>query len=260
MREFLTVIALLLLGGCANMGESVCEAKHPIEDWTTDRVRTCERQHVLQRQKGGEDDYNVIYINTVEHDYTDRTGKFAPWKVSEDKWLEFWGDENLRQAYKMGTYATGFHFKLYHNRAKEDIGFLWGMFTGNLTWVKWDGVSHIVYGVGSVFNFITKEASYIGYQFERLLDGKDTQFVDAILGIFIDLIEVCLGVVYSMFGVIIGTIINPWDTFTNLLGGVVLTVQTMVVGVWNTIADIISLFTLGFVEWQTARVFPEWGY
>ena len=91
-----------------------------------------------------------------------------------------------------------------------------------------------------------------------MVNRKETQFIDAMLGIFLDLIEVCIGIIYSVLGVIIGTIFNPWDTFTNLLGGIVLIIQTMVVGVWNTIADVISLFTLGFVQLQTNRVFPEW--
>lgn len=258
MRSFLTIMVLLLLSGCGSVGESFCESKHPIEHWTTERISTCEQQHVVQRQRGGGDDLNIVYINTVEHDYQDRS-KDSPWKVSDDRWLQFWGDNNLRQAYKLGTYATGFHFRLYHYKDGTGIrSILWGWFSGNLTWFQWDGVSHIVYGVGSVFNFITKEASYIGYQFERLVNRKETQFIDAVLGIFLDLIEVCIGIIYSVLGVIIGTIFNPWDTFTNLLGGVVLIIQTVVVGVWNTIADVISLFTLGFVQLQTNRVFPEW--
>ena len=255
----LAILLLLWVVGCGSVGEGFCELKHPIENWTTSYRKTCEKQHVLQRQRGGGDDLNIVYINTVEHDYLDRS-KDKPWDVSDDKWLQYWGDDNLRQAYKLGTYATGFHFQLYHYKDGTGIrSILGGIFSGDTTLMQWDGVSHILYGVGSVFNFITKEASYIGYQFERLMKGRQTQFVDAVLGVLFDLIEVLIGIFYSLLGVVVGTILNPLDTFTNLLGGVVLTVQTMVVGVWNTIADIIGLFTLGSVQLQTACVFPEWG-
>lgn len=239
---FITVIFVslfsLLLSSQANafnksIGKGYCALRHPTESLTSDRV-SCESQHIVQQQHGGLDDKNTIWINTTHHDYLDRSVD-KPWE-KERPWLNF-GDSNLERAYMMGTYANGYHFFTYDHHGD-----------GALTLFTWDGMSHATYVVSSIANFITKEMSYIGYQMDRGGKGQKTQYIDAVIGIFIDLIEVIFGVFYGLLGIIVGTIFNPIDTITNIPGALTLSVESIVEGVANTGSDIVSLFTLGFVE------------
>jgi hypothetical protein len=222
------------------IGKGYCSIRHPIEAISSSRT-ACESQHVIQRNKGGGNDLNTIWINTTLHDYLDRyKGKDGnqgkPWET-ERPWAGKLGDNNLNSAYMMGTYANGYHFMIYdHHRG------------GMPTLIEWDGVSHLTYMVGSVMNFITKEMSYIGFQMDKGSKNKETQYTDAIIGVFIDFIEVVFGLIYGVFGIIIGTIMNPLDTLTNIPGGVLLCIETTIEGIANTISDIISLFTLGHIE------------
>lgn len=73
-------------------GEAYCAIRHPVEMLTanfTDEInpnkKTCEQQHVIQRQAGGNDEKNVIWINIKEHDYADRSSD-KPWSR-----VKFWG-------------------------------------------------------------------------------------------------------------------------------------------------------------------------
>ena len=214
-------------------GKGYCALRHPIESLSSDRV-SCESQHIVQQQSGGGDENNTIWINTTLHDYLDRS-QDKPWE-KERPWLNF-GDDNLERAYMMGTYANGYHFITYGHHGN-----------GQLTLFTWDGMSHLTYMVSSVFNFITKEMSYVGYQIDRQHKHQVTQYVDAVIGVFIDIFEVSFGVMYGLLGIFIGTICNPIDTLTNIPGGIALCIETMFEGVINTGSDIISLFTLGTVE------------
>ena len=237
------------------MGKAYCELRHPVETSTTNRTG-CEQQHILQRQEGGGHDNNIIWINTTEHDYLDRS-RDRPWEriihEPEDRpwwcfigrlldwifgWMFGWliPDDNMKQAFKMGMYANGYHFMVYDYRRDE----------GQMTLIEWDGASHLLYGVASVANFITKELSYVGYQFE----ADNSQFADAFLGILIDLGELLFGLCYTFLGVIVGTILNPWDTLTNLIAMFGYGVLSIVLGAWNTAADVLSLVTFGYVQLQ----------
>lgn len=126
-----------------------------------------------------------------------------------------------------------------------------------MTLVEWDGASHVTYMIASVFNFITKGLSYIGYQLGAGApeggSNREKQLVDAILGIFIDLAEVVIGLGYGALGIVVGTVFNPVDTFFNLAGMVVYSIESAAVGLWNTVADILSLVTLGSAQVQTAN-------
>lgn len=219
------------------IGGLYCVVRHPVEAISSDRTTTCEEQHVIQRREGGRNDGNIILINALEHDYADRS-KDKPWsKAIGGLWCDC-GDHNLKRAYKMGIYANGYHFMIYDYRGE-----------GHMTLVEWDGASHVTYMVASTFNFVTKELSYMGYQFE----AKDSQWADAILGVAIDVVELLVGIGYSVVGIIVGTIFNPYDTATNLLGMVVLSVESIAVGLWNTVADLVSMITLRNVQLQTAN-------
>lgn len=235
-----SAFAVDILGVGDEVGGAYCAARHPVESLTTDRPSACERQHILQRQRGGGDRANTIWINTVEHDYADRVGPNPPWEAAERGLWGDWGDDNLKRAYKMGVYANGYHFLVYDYRGD-----------GEITLVEWDGASHVTYVIATVFNFITKEASYIGFQWRR--GGAQTQYFDAVLGVLLDFAEVFVGVGYGAVGIVVGTVCNPVDTFGNLAGMVVYSVEVAAVGLWNTVADILSLLTLGWAQLQTAN-------
>lgn len=227
------------LGWLRFAGPVYCAVRHPVEALTTKRT-ACEQQHIIQQQHGGDHDRNVVWINTKEHDYLDRS-KDRPWQKAWDGMWGDWGDNNLKQAYKLGVYANGYHFTVYdyHRQSRGE---------GHLTLYAWDGASHFVYMVASVFNFITKELSYLGYQ----LEADEAQWSDAVLGVAIDLAELGAGLCYGVAGLIVGTIVNPIDTIGNLLGMVVLSVEAIIVGLWNTVADILAILSLGWVQVQTA--------
>ena len=230
--------AVDLLDWEKELGDLYCQVRHPVEAMTSSLSSTCEQQHVIQRQEGGGNYDNIIWINTTEHDYADRS-KDKPWaKAIGGLWCDC-GDDNLKRAYKMGVYANGYHFMVYDYYKKE----------GQMTLFEWDGASHVTYMVASTFNFITKELSYLGYQFR----AGDSQWVDAVLGVAIDIGELYVGFGYGIIGIVVGTIFNPCDTLTNLLGMVVLSVESIAVGLWNTVADLLSLITLGWAQVQTAK-------
>jgi hypothetical protein len=179
---------LLITSGSANaftkfLGKTYCSIRHPVAMLTSDNKKgttsTCESQHIIQRQSGGIDKDNTIWISTAEHDYLDRYGKDRPW-AKERPWFN-WGDDNAERAYMMGTYSRGFHFIVYDHKRK-----------GLPTLVTWDGASHFIYLVSSVSNFITKEMTYIGYQREEGGFNRETQYIDAVIGIGIDLVEVTI--------------------------------------------------------------------
>lgn len=237
IRLFIMVFLILISNSASaftkDIGKGYCTVRHPVEALTSNRT-TCESQHVIQQQSGGGNKDNTIWINTTEHDYLDRSSD-APW-AQERPWVS-WGDENLERAYMMGTYATGYHFILYDHHG-----------AGSMSLLTWDGMSHATYLVASIANFITKEMTYIGYQMDKGAKGQSTQYIDAIIGIIIDLFEVGLGIAYGIAGIIVGTVLNPIDTLMNIPGGVALSIEAIVEGVANTVSDIISLFTLGTVE------------
>ncbi|WP_271271481.1 hypothetical protein [Aliamphritea hakodatensis] len=216
------------------IGKGFCTLRHPVEALTSSRMTTCESQHIIQQQSGGGSNGNTIWINTLEHDYLDRSVD-KPW-AKERPWFN-WGDKNLERAYMMGVYANGYHFVTYKHHGN-----------GNFTLFTWDGASHATYAIASIANFITKEMSYIGYQIERDDNEQSTQYIDAFLGVVIDLFEVVIGVCYSMVGIVVGTLFNPIDTVTNIPGAVVLSAEAVVEGVANTVSDIVSAVTLGYVQ------------
>lgn len=218
------------------IGKGYCSIRHPVEAITTSRQTACESQHITQKRSGGSNFKNTIWINTTLHDYLDR-GKDQPW-VDERPWGQIlFDDGNLEAAYMMGTYANGYHFIVYDHHKN-----------GMPTLIQWDGVSHLTYMIGSVMNFITKEMSYIGFQMDKGSKNRETQYADAIIGVFIDFIEVIFGLVYGVLGIIVGTIMNPIDTLLNIPDGILLCIETTIEGVANTISDIISLFTIGTIE------------
>lgn len=216
------------------IGKGYCSLRHPVEAMTSKRTTTCESQHVIQQQSGGGNIENTIWISVSEHDYLDRSVD-RPWE-KERPWFNI-GDANLEKAYMQGVYTRGFHFITY-DHLRDGVPTLWA----------WDGASHATYAVAATFNVITKELSYLGYQIERWFKKKDTQIIDALIGVVINLVELGLGIAYSMLGIIVGTLFNPIDTLLNIPGAVFLSIEAVVEGVANTISDLIAIFTLGTVS------------
>ncbi len=217
-----------------SIGKGYCYVRHPVEAFTTTGSAACERQHVIQQQSGGGHMRNTIWISRTEHHYLDRSVD-KPW-ATERPWFNI-GDDNLEKAYMQGVYARGFHFLTYNYKG-PGVPTLW----------VWDGASHFTYGVAATFNVITKELSYLGYQIERMMDGKTTQFTDALIGIVINLVELGFGIAYSMLGIVVGTLFNPIDTLLNIPGAVCLSVEAVIEGIANTVSDLIAIFTLGTVS------------
>ena len=217
------------------VGQGYCSLRHPVEAAGPVRRTACESQHVIQRQAGGSDERNTIWINGVEHIYLDLSAD-QPWE-RERPWSGALVDHNAERAYMMGVYANGFHFATYDHHGE-----------GHATITQWDGVSHLTYGVASAFNFVTKELSYLGYQVERGGNDQQTQWIDAVLGVLIDLVEVLIGLGYCVVGVVVGTVLNPVDTIVNVPGGILLVLEAVVEGFANTISDLVSLLTLGWIE------------
>lgn len=218
------------------IGNGFCSVRHPIEAMAPVRKTGCESQHVIQKRSGGTDEKNTIWINGVEHVYADLSVD-RPWEKKRP-WSRWLVDDNAERAYMMGVFANGFHFVVYDHHGE-----------GHATITEWDGVSHLTYGVASAFNFISKELTYLGYQVERTLHKKqEARWVDATLGIFVDLAEVAVGMGYCVVGVVVGTLFNPLDTIKNFLGGILLIVESAAMGIYYTVSDIISLFTLGSLQ------------
>ena len=135
----------------------------------------------------------------------------------------------------MGMYANGYHYQVYDYNGSNTATML----------LKWDGASHAVYLVASLFNFAAKSLSYIGYQFKK----KNPMYIDAVIGVPIDLVEISIGLGYSLVGMIVGTIWNPIDTVVNLIPAVTLIVESVVKGAVNTFLGLVSVVTLGAVSW-----------
>lgn len=224
---FIVILAHIFLDN-----KSYCEIRHPQEAAISNR-KACEQQHIIQQQSGGHHTANVIWINTIEHDYADRSST-KPWQNNRP-WLHFWGDQNLESAFMMGTYANGYHFQVHDYRQEKSY----------LTLFEWDGASHAVYVVSNTLNHFAKLLSYMAYQFR----SNSPMYVDAIIGILIDSIELFVGVLYGLLGIVVGTIWNPIDTIINLIPAFALIIESTIKGVANTLLGGISVITLGTVHW-----------
>lgn len=237
-KIFRTLFLLLILMASKNIfafnkyiGYGYCATRHPIESVLSKRA-SCESQHVIQQQSGGDDNTNTIWINTTQHTYLDRS-VCKPWE-NERPSFTFLSDANIERAYMMGTWALGYHYFMYDHHGE-----------GRATLTLWDGSTHLIYIVSSVINFPQKEINYIAYQIERFKKNQETQIADAALGVFLDLIELSIGVAYSATGVIIGTILNPLDTMRNIPSLITLLLGTFTNSIWHFFKGLVALFTLG---------------
>ncbi|MCW3797407.1 hypothetical protein OMW55_06260 [Sphingomonas sp. BN140010] len=215
-----------------SVGKGYCTLRHPVEALTSTRA-TCESQHVIQRRSGGTDDSNTIWLNTTLHSGLDRS-TCKPW--SEERPPFEVGDENLQRAYMMGTWANGFHFFLYDHHG-----------TGDLTIEDWDASTHLLHAYAAIVNLPQKEIGYFAYQLQRLRaePPQTTQFIDTVLGVLFDVIEVAAGTVYSIIAVVVGALFNPWDTLWNLIALVPLILATTLEAIYMLVVNAVALFTGG---------------
>ncbi len=203
-------------------GQHYCELRHPVESLTTARPASCEEQHIIQQQSGGGDEKNVIWINTILHDYLDRSRE-RPWQGGPS--LSTFSTQKLQSAYMIGTYANGYHFSVYDYHG-----------SGAWTLFEWDGASHAVYLVAALVNLPAKELTYVAYMVRhKMLRDKEAQLSDAVIGIVVDLLETSVGVAYSTVGLFTGTIAHPIDTIRNIIPAVPLLISTVVVAVKRTL-------------------------
>lgn len=216
------------------IGKGYCTIRHPVEAMTTDRPAACESQHVIQQQSGGGDTANTIWINTTLHTYLDRS-VCKPWDSERPSFAPL-GDENIERAYMMGVWANGFHFFMYDHHG-----------SGTLTLTHWDGSTHLLYLISSIINLPQKEIGYLAYQVERYRKDQSTQFVDAGIGVVIDVLEVAVGAVYSVVGMVVGTLLNPLDTLRNLVSLATLTIAALFNAVWLLLKQLAALLTLGWI-------------
>ena len=136
----------------------------------------------------------------------------------------------------IGTWANGYHFFLYDHHGE-----------GDLTLNDWDGATHLFYAYAAIVNLPQKEVGYFAYQVQRMRAGQPTQFIDATFGLVIDVVEVAAGTVYSLVALVIGALLNPWDTITNVLALVVLVLATTWEAICMLVVNAAALFTGGSV-------------
>lgn len=213
------------------IGKGYCTIRHPIESISTDHS-SCESQHIIQQQSGGTDKANTIWINTNLHSYLDRS-VCKPWEKQRPE-LKPLGDDHIEQAYMIGVFANGYNFFVYNHHG-----------TGTATLMEWDGASHLLYLMSTIINLPQKEVNNFSYQIERYQKNQTTQFIDAGFGIFIDLIEIAFGSIYSIVGIILGTVLNPLDTLKNIPSLITLGVSSVFNSVWLLVKGIVAIFTFG---------------
>ncbi|WP_248647506.1 hypothetical protein [Wohlfahrtiimonas chitiniclastica] len=217
-----------------SVGKGYCMLRHPVEFIITKRNTSCESQHIIQRIKGGENQLNTIWINTHLHDYLDRSS-CKPWK-NQRPMFKLFGSKNLERGYMIGTWANGFHFVTYDHHGR-----------GKLNLYRWDAVTHLVTGWTSLVNYPQKELNYLLYQLSLLGSGRSTQILDAILGIGIDLVELILGLIYSVLGIFIGALMHPFDTLRNLIPGALLLITGSIQAIRQLLSGLAAVLTVGKV-------------
>jgi hypothetical protein len=235
------LVALILLfssqGAFAfseTIGKGYCQLRHPVESLTSKRV-SCESQHIVQQQSGGDDVANTIWINTTLHDYHDRS-TCKPWEEERPAFSLF-PTKDMERAYMIGVWANGYYFFVYDYH---------GIWTSTLT--EWDGAAHILYMITAIVDFPQKEFGYMAYQVELLRKGGDrTQFIDAGIGIFIDAVEVAFGIAYSLVGIVTGTVLHPIETLRDIPSLAILTISASFDAVWFLLKGFAALFSFGYV-------------
>jgi hypothetical protein len=239
MKSFKFILLLFMLSGFSihanafnkTIGKGYCTLRHPIEALTSDSV-TCESQHVVQQQAGGGDEANTIWINKTLHTYLDRSS-CKPWESERPAFAPL-SDDNIQRAYMTGVWANGYHFFMYDHHEK-----------GTLTITEWDGATHFLYLITTIVNLPQKEVNYLAYQIERYRKDQQTQFIDAGIGLIVDVAEVAVGTIYSVTGMVVGTLLNPWDTLRNIPSLITLAISSVFNAIWLFLKGVLAIITAG---------------
>jgi hypothetical protein len=240
--KFIIYVLLALLANAAHadgvvkeIARGYCKVTHPVE-WIAPvrHENTCEEQHVLQQQHGGNDKANISIIPASSHIATDTWGGNGVWLQSrvwenrpED---DGWGssddsEDSLSQAYKLGRYQLEYAFILYDYKS--------GNWETTLT--KWDGISHVTYAVAWWVNLPSKYIRKASYLIDT---GRYSLLIDHAIQFPILVLEGSIGIVHAMAGFVSGTISNPYDTLNSIIGGVFLTIKSIIMGVIDCILSI----------------------
>ncbi|MEA2050413.1 MAG: hypothetical protein U9O56_06770 [Campylobacterota bacterium] len=245
MEKRLTIVLLILYfsislqaeGMVKSIARSYCAITHPVEMMSPIRHdNTCEEQHIIQQQHGGTNWGNISIISASSHITTDTwmgdgvlmQGKVWENNIKEDGWgLSDDSEDALAQAYKLGRWQLEYVFFTYNYKSDK-----WSS-----TLLNWDGVSHLVYGVSWWVNLPSKYIRKAAYLVDKNYYGL---LIDHAIQLPILIIEGSVGIVYSLAGVVTGTIMQPIDTLNALLGGLYLVLKSILFGI---IDIFLSIFT-----------------
>jgi len=199
-----------------------------------------ERQHIVREREGGGNVGNISIIPVSSHKATDTWHGCGVWrqcKVWERKIstiankLTFSARARYRisQAYKLGRYQGEYVFLLFDYRGEGC----------RPTIIDWDGISHVLYIVSWWANFPSKyfrKLAYIIYSRRYVL------ILDHLILLPVSLAEGVVGTIYNGIGVLLGTITKPAATASAIIGGLWLTIESILGG----ILDIpLTLYALG---------------
>ena len=224
------------------MSTIYCKMSHPFE-WLAPvyKARRCfEEQHIVQIQEGGGSVGNIAIVPISSHRTTDTWHGCGVWRQSK-VWerrtsqianqLTFSSHtrDGIFQAYKLGRYQGEYVFLLFNYQSEGC----------RPTIIDWDGISHFLYIVSWWVNFPSKyfrKLAYIIYSRRYLL------ILDHIILLPVSLAEGLVGTIYNGIGVILGTITKPAATASAIVGGLWLTIESILGG----ILDIpLTLYALG---------------
>jgi hypothetical protein len=230
------------------VGGLYCSYSHPAEYKYPIRQSTCEEQHVIQQQSGGDNVENVVWWSASSHVRTD-LWKDKVWENGRPWWVLSFTDDakiNLEKAYMLGTFGMSWatYQHSYHGRGDS-----------SLVSLKFDGASNLLYFYSWFINMPQKYINMSAY----IVDKQNWHlFVDIIISIFLMFIEGLIAIISTVIGVFAGSIINPVDTLCAIPGAIWLAVETTItaasqymLGVWRLatsgiIGLIISPFAIGF--------------
>lgn len=251
-----------------------CKATNPSQVFQPYIIATCEQQHTIQQQDGGRVD-TTVYWSGAYHTATDRKNMQAVWsnkqhfdlseltykKPYEDNPALIWGESDqcteancydLVAAYKMGTYGLRYHLIWTWHEGSKGKRPPYDVSKGESTFLttKWDGVSHLLYGISWVVNIPQKVVNYGAF----ILDGKGKDkkiqywlFLDFLLLLIVIPIELILAVLGTVSGIVVGTVLNPLDTLFNIPNGIFLLAQTL----WVAFSQFfVSVYNMVTAHWS----------
>lgn len=194
-----------------------------------------EEQHTIPQSHNGSDSY-VVYWARSNHTVSDRwrdRPALVDWPSNVILRVVTLNHqnarENLSRAFLMGTYGIKYSV-FFHDYASDNHP--------RLVSLTLDGVSNLLYGVTWLINTPQKFANRIAY----IIDGNEPTYwylVDVVIGLFVFAFEVVVATVFTVIGVIFGTILHPITTIFALIGGIFMFLVSAFMAVWKLLVGII---------------------